>query len=197
MIMVLCFLVPYPCSSVFVFYWVLHIFHIFHSFFMCLWRSHSLIAIFFVRCLHSKTNLLEISFMILLSTCLFAYICALSTHRRGQGVSERENIVCNHIVCRGKRHFVISHISSNCISCFKVHFMCALPLLSEYICMHILSHPAISHSLFLLFPYFGHFLLFLKKIIFTIPHSHSLVLLQPYAGMFGRLFNKCYANAKM
>lgn len=42
-------------------------------------------------CLHSKTNLLEISFMIplffalsSLETCLFAYICTLSTHRGRQ-----------------------------------------------------------------------------------------------------------------
>jgi hypothetical protein len=103
-------LVPYPCSSVFVFYWVLLFVHII---------PFLLLLILMQYCLHSKTNLLEISFMILFSymlICLYMHIIYTS----GQGM----------YICEKAKGILLFHISSNCISCFKVHFMCALPSLS-------------------------------------------------------------------
>lgn len=107
-------LVPYPCSSVFVFYWVLLFVHII---------PFLLLLILMQYCLHSKTNLLEISFMILFSymlICLYMHIIYTS----GQGM--------NVVYMRKAKGILLFHISSNCISCFKVHFMCALPSLSLF-----------------------------------------------------------------
>lgn len=76
-----------------------------------------------------KTNLLEISFMIFFSTCLFAYIyiCTLSTHRslpialhRGRKWERASKQASERAIRERQRGILYFHIYwSNCISCFK------------------------------------------------------------------------------
>lgn len=73
-----------------------------------------------------KTNLLEISFMIFFSTCLFAYIymhiiyTSESPHCTSSRAQVRESKQASEQYAKGIRGILYFHIYwSNCISCFK------------------------------------------------------------------------------
>lgn len=110
-------LVPYPCSSVFVFYWVLlfvHIIPFLLFFFFELAHFNAILPA--LENQFARNIFHDSSFFLQLHAYLLIY-----AHYLHIGA---ENECAAHI-CEKAKGILLFHISSNCISCFKVHFMCA------------------------------------------------------------------------
>lgn len=87
-------LVPYPCSSVFVFYWIFLLFFFLYNFIYICNILFTALENQFAR------NIFHDSLFYML-ICLYMHIIYTSGRRR------RNGIICIKCYCRGKRHFVI------------------------------------------------------------------------------------------